>query len=170
MDVKISHLYCYECSLQFDTKYVFDIHLSVTHGKKLDIKQEPDSQASFIPETIEFEIKHPCKGNGGENESKIRKVSIKRQSGHKGKKQFNCDLCNAFFGQKSSLNTHVAIVHEGKKQFKCDICDADFGRKGNLDAHVSTFHEGRKQFKCDICNASFGQKGNLNNHAAIAHE
>ena len=49
MDVKISHLYCYESSLQFDTKYVFDIHLSVTHGKKLDIKQEPDSQASLIP-------------------------------------------------------------------------------------------------------------------------
>ena len=73
MDIKISHLYCYECSLQFDTKYVFDIHLSVTHGKKLDIKQEPDSQASLIPETKEFEIKHPYKGNGGENESKIRK-------------------------------------------------------------------------------------------------
>ena len=76
--IKISHLYCYECSLQFDTKYVFDIYLSVMHGKKLDIKQDPDSQASLIPETKEFEIKHPYKGNGGENESKIRKVSIRQ--------------------------------------------------------------------------------------------
>ena len=86
MDILRRDFYCNDCSLQFDTKYVFDIHLSVTHGKKLDIKQEPDSQASLIPETKEFEIKHPCKGNGGENESKIRKVSIERQSGHKGKK------------------------------------------------------------------------------------
>ena len=170
MDVKISHLYCYECSLQFDTKYVFDIHLSVTHGKKLDIKQEPDSQASFIPETIEFEIKHPCKGNGGENESKIRKVSIERQSGHKGKKQFNCDLCNAFFGQKSSLNTHVAIVHEGKKQFKCDICNVHFGQRDHLNQHVATVHEGKKPFECDICSNSFSKKYTLKSHRATVHE
>ena len=34
---------------------------------------------------------------------------------HEGKKRFNCDICNAEFGQKSYLNIHVAAVHEGKK-------------------------------------------------------
>ena len=68
MDVKISHLYCYECSLQFDTKYVFDIHLSVTHGKKLDIKQEPDSQPSVIHEAKELEINNKDEENTQKNE------------------------------------------------------------------------------------------------------
>ena len=51
-------LYCYECYLQFDIKHVFDVHLSVVHGEKLDIKQEPDSQPSVIYEAKELEIKH----------------------------------------------------------------------------------------------------------------
>ena len=42
MDVLVKALYCFECSIQFDKKYVFDVHLSVVHGEKLDIKEEPD--------------------------------------------------------------------------------------------------------------------------------
>ena len=54
MEVLMRDLYCFECSLQFDTKYVFDVHLSIVHGKKLDIKEEPDSQTLVIPETEEL--------------------------------------------------------------------------------------------------------------------
>ena len=60
------------------------------------------------------------------------------------------------------MNNHVATVHEGKKQFQCDICSANFGEKGSLNKHVATVHEGKKEFKCDICNANFRQKGSLN--------
>ena len=66
MDVLIRSLYCYECSLQFDIKYVFDFHLSVMHGKKLEIKQEPGFQAK------ELVINHPDEENSSNNESKSK--------------------------------------------------------------------------------------------------
>ena len=50
MEFLKTYLYCYECSLQFDAKNVFDVHLSVVHGEKLNEKQEPDSQPSVIHE------------------------------------------------------------------------------------------------------------------------
>ena len=59
MEVSLKELYCFECSLQFDKKYVFDVHLSVVHGEVLEIKQEPASQALVIPEAKKLEIKHP---------------------------------------------------------------------------------------------------------------
>ena len=35
--------------------------------------------------------------------------------------QFKCDICNAKFGQKCSLDRHVVIAHEEKKQLKCEM-------------------------------------------------
>ena len=33
-------LFCIECNLQFDKKYVFDLHLSSEHGDKIELKSE----------------------------------------------------------------------------------------------------------------------------------
>ena len=38
--------FCTQCSLQFGKKYVFDVHLSLVHGKKIVIANE-DSKISF---------------------------------------------------------------------------------------------------------------------------
>ena len=75
-------------------------------------------------------------------ESKGRKGSINIASGHEGKKQFKCDICNVKFGQMSKLKLHVATVHEGKRPFNCNICNANFGQKGNMNSHVATVHDG----------------------------
>ena len=68
---------------------------------------------------------------------------------------------------KSNLNKHVSTVHEGIKPFQCDICNACFGQKDNLNNHIAIVHEGIKQFKCDICHAGFGRKGNLNKNLKL---
>ena len=38
MEVLKGDFYCYECSVQFDKKHVFDIHLSDVHEEQLDKK------------------------------------------------------------------------------------------------------------------------------------
>ena len=130
MEVLMRDLYCYECSLQFDSKYVFDVHLSVVHGEKLEIKQEPDSQPSVIPEAKEVQIEHQDEKNTWKNESKRRKGPIKTASGPKGKEKLKCGIYNVNHGEKSTLKKHVTTVHEGKKQFKCSFCEKDFSLKG----------------------------------------
>ena len=61
----------------------------------------------------------------------------------KERKPFKCNICDASFSEKGSLNKHVASVHEGKKPFQCTICDAKFGARGTLNSHVRTIHEGK---------------------------
>ena len=121
MEVLMRDLYCFECSLQFDIKYVYDVHFSVVHGEKLDIKQDPDYyQSSGVVGSPEFKTENQDVEDICENESKKAKrikVSTKTSSGIEVKEQFKCNICNANFGQKDHLNIHVATVHEGKKQF-----------------------------------------------------
>ena len=84
------------------------------------------------------------KKNVGKKESTRRKVSINTTSDQEEKKQFQCEICNANFGRKGTLDRHVGTVHEGKKQFKCDICNGSFGQKAALKNHVATVHEVKK--------------------------
>ena len=103
MEVFNKDFYCYECSLQFDKKYVFDVHLSVVHGEKLNIKQEPGTQPSVIHEVKELEIKQQGEENTWKNEPERRKVIKKKASGRKGKEKNKCDICNANFERKTAF-------------------------------------------------------------------
>ena len=49
------------------------------------------------------------------------------------------------------LNEHIASIHKGKKPFECNICDASFARKANLNGQLASVHEGKKPFQCNIC-------------------
>ena len=41
--IVLRNMFCTECSLQFNKKIVYDLHLSLVHGKKTSIKQEPNN-------------------------------------------------------------------------------------------------------------------------------
>ena len=41
--IVLRNMFCTECSLQFNKKIVFDLHLSLVHGKMTNIKQEPSN-------------------------------------------------------------------------------------------------------------------------------
>ena len=65
--------FCEECALQFGKKLVFDLHLSLVHGKKTNIKTEPN-----ISDTQESEELFPSHKN---NKYKYAK----------------CETCNSCF-------------------------------------------------------------------------
>ena len=153
MDQKLLRdLFCLQCSLQFNGKYVFSLHQKLVHGSKdLDMKKE------IIPEKSDQESRNDAKTNA---QSPLLLVD----------EEFNCNDCNADFPSRSHLHSHIESFHEDKKQFKCNICDASFTQKGNLNLHIKSVHEGKKSFKCSICDYKFSRKQLLNNHMVSVHE
>ena len=114
----LKDLFCTLCSLQFDKKYVFDVHLSIVHGQKIKVKTEPDI----------------CETNKTE-------VSGKNCSSNVFEKYFGCEICNHHFTRKYQLKKHTESVHEEKKPFKCEICNYSFSQKIHLKTHLKSVHE-----------------------------
>ena len=146
-EAKQQDLFCLQCNLQFGKKLVFDLHLSLVHGKKFDTKTE--AKGDFSEPDLDEDT---TSKDQGENNS------------------YQCEICQRCFKVKGNLKTHVASVHEGKKPFKCEICDKSFPLKGEMKKHITSVHEGMKAFKCDICDKSFSMKGNLKTHFTSVHE
>ena len=64
-------LYCFQCSLQFDKKSIYDMHLSIVHKYKsrtesflTEIKSEPEDM-ELTNESSEIPINHTDYGNSG---------------------------------------------------------------------------------------------------------
>ena len=86
MEISNKALYCEKCSLQFDKKIVFDIHLSFVHKinikieteeKEIEIKEEEDSGSVFQS-----------------NEKKPNPNIVNLNSISEGKKSHNCTICD----------------------------------------------------------------------------
>ena len=145
----MNNSYCEKCSLHFGKKIVFDLHLSLVHGEKIGVKNEPQ----ISKETFQVHQR-----NQEDFSDRVSDIC------------FKCDVCDSIFKTKQNLERHVASVHEGRKPFKCDFCNANFAHKHQLKRHVASVHENKKPFKCDSCDASFARKDKLNGHIASVHE
>ena len=139
-------LFCIQCKLQFGKKIIFDLHLSLVHDKKVEIKTEATSNLTE-PE-LDKDISKDRDGNGS----------------------YKCEICRTCFKLKGNLKKHVDAVHENKKPFKCGICDYSSSHKGHMTAHIKSVHEGNKPFICEICDKGFAQKDNMKNHVSAIHE
>ena len=126
--------YCEKCSLQFDKKIVFDIHLSFVH--KINIKIETEEKEIEIKEEDSGSVFQPSKKKPNRNIVNINSIS-------EGKKSHNCKICDYTTSQKGHLNQHIESVHEGKNH-KCSICDYCCSQKGRLNQHIKSVHEGKK--------------------------
>ena len=158
--------FCENCKLQFGKKYVFDLHLSLVHGQKIEVKSEPIDFEENIqgPEIFQrdyskvqaqkIEVKHDiniCEENIQEPVffEKDSSKGFKRLTGSvQQDKPFKCNNCDASFANNYQIKVHKDSVHEGKKPFKCNICDASFSQKVHLKRHVSSsIHEKRSLAK-----------------------
>ena len=95
----------------------FDLHLSLVHGEKIEIK-------------VESPI---CEENLQESQISEKKFSYKPV--HEKEKAFKCNVCYASFAQNRDLKGHTASVHEGNKPFQCNICDVKFTLKSSWKNH-----------------------------------
>ena len=139
-----------KCSLQFDNKVVYDMHMSLLHKEAKNMEQSANEEIKKEPEfadKINSLQNKKCTGF-------IQKSRTKTTSIDEGKKLKVCLYCDARFSFNSKLKRHVESVHEGKKPHKCSFCDYTCSEKGNLKMHIESVHEGKKLHKCSLCNLS----------------
>jgi uncharacterized Zn-finger protein len=138
----MSDLFCNRCAVQFDKKYVFDLHLSLVHGEKIEVKKKTLT-------ICEEKVQEP-------------NISEKEFSNHRVEKHTKCDVCNSIFKTERTLKVHIQSIHESKRPFKCNTCGSSFSQKGNLKGHIASVHDRKKPDKCPICDASFAKTSHLN--------
>ena len=187
MDCFQKDWYCTQCSLQFDSKCVYDLHIKFVHVLQIltkSIENEPKTNESHQGEDkilpiSPFHEKSPLLLNKNKpfqcekcSFCCSQKTKLKRHVAivHDKKKPFSCRKCDYTCSQKRHLKEHDTTLHEGKKPFKCESCDYSCARKGTIDRHIASVHEGKKPFKCETCEYSTAEKRNLNQHVALVHE
>ena len=125
------------CSLQFDEKSIFDIHLSIVHGKNI---VQSDHQAKLVEIKVENEKLMPQSKNTKPNMNHKKQVDP-FQIKHKESKSHKCSVCDYSCTQKQDLKRHIDAIHENKKPHKCSICDQSFSLKDSLNKHIEFVHE-----------------------------
>ena len=120
---KMKNFFCENCSLQFNKKIVFDLHLSLVHGEKIEVKDEDNKESliEFVPGNPRGKIL-ASKIHDVENITEVVQKFSKLNK--RNEKPFKCKICDAKFARNSKLTNHIAEVHE--KPIKCDICKSNF--------------------------------------------
>ena len=100
-------LYCLKCSLQFDKKTIFDMHLNIVHNEKIEeptdrtSKEEPDETRKKA--IVRCEICGKTVFHMGSMKKHISSV-------HEKKKPFKCEICDYSCSQKGHMNRHVESI------------------------------------------------------------
>ena len=107
--IKENDLFCEKCFLHFDTKYVYDIHLSFVHQKGGNIMQ---LKLVDIKNEYEDLIHHSNISKPNKNpEKQIGQFQFKQNESN----VHQCSICNHSFSGKSYLKRHIELVHEKKE-------------------------------------------------------
>ena len=101
-------LYCFQCSMQFEKRSLYDLHQLIIHNYKSKVETVIKSEPA---ETNVSNIQ----SEQVESQAFIKNVS-------KEKKLYKCKICDYSHTLKGSLKKHIAFFHEGKKPFKCESC------------------------------------------------
>lgn len=95
------------------------------------------------------------------------KVVFKRRSKAelaKLEKKFKCDQCDACYRLPTSLETHLK-THSAT--FVCDICGAFFNNKSNLKQHITYKHTRNYRYFCEFCPKACATSSDLLRHRRV---
>ena len=105
-------LFCDKCSLQFDKKIVYDMHLSIIHKTK----------AEKVEQSIEFwEENQSFMLNSDNTKSNMYDLSLNLNHKETRKKPHECSICDYTSSKKGNLKKNIESVHVGKKPHKYSI-------------------------------------------------
>jgi len=171
--------YCEICCLQFDKKFVFDMHERLVHGitqSEVEIKEEPLEEPPKSHEEDKTETftqllqrSHQCP-NCTSIFSRKDNLMSHIASVHEKKKPHQCTDCDQTYAKKDNLKVHMAAIHEGLRLNKCPHCGTSFAQKTQMLTHISSVHEGKKPFSCSKCDSKFSRKAHLERHTETAHD
>ncbi|XP_075217511.1 uncharacterized protein LOC142322378 [Lycorma delicatula] len=82
---------------------------------------------------------------------------------HKGKRLFQCEICDFKSHSESCINKHQKL-HTKKKEFICEKCGDSFYRKNALLDHFNFVHSEERNFSCEKCGQTFKAASVLNRH------
>ena len=81
--------------------------------------------------------------------------------------KLTCNLCNAKFNIRKTLQSHIQSAHEGLR-YKCNPCDKMYTSNSTLWSHIKAVHEGVK-YECQQCGNKFTRSSSLNFHIRTMH-
>ena len=85
------------------------------------------------------------------------------------KKVYQCCKCKKTYLNRSHLSRHK-LACLGVRNFICDVCEADFTRKNSLNKHRKKCKGGlKKKTVCAECNVEFATAWRYNRHLEQAH-
>ncbi|XP_020289942.1 zinc finger protein 62-like [Pseudomyrmex gracilis] len=87
--------------------------------------------------------------------------------------QYQCQVCDAVFENKSILSKHYNTCHKHNDTFLCTKCDYTTGYLGNLKKHTSIHlndSSSHSFYTCKVCDAVFENKSILSKHYHSSHK
>ena len=109
------NVYCKKCTLKFNEKYVFQLHLSLKHRQKIQVKTEPEfyKEKSHEPQIseksisdhVESEKSYNFETGNSKNEAKTR-FNSQSESNSNAMKSYECIVCSNCFSNKVLLKRH----------------------------------------------------------------
>ena len=177
----VADLYCFQCSLQFETKSNYDIHIYVCNTERI-IKSEPFEEIQKSIDLGVFDLTN-IRSKHKEEQGLVQNVKpiYKKGTVHVGKKPFKCEICGYCCTIKNSTDitakNQSRFLKRSKKEslrLACNQLNSQnqllkkdvIKRKKNYHFKVET----RKKFECNQCAKVYITRGHLNRHINDVHE
>ena len=146
--------YCSRCSLQFDKKIIFDMHLSIVHKEITKIKEEP---LTCENETMKMHVSSVHEGKKQRRCDLTAKRSC--HSDPKIKKTYSCSICLEVL-PRNDVKKHILKVHG----VQCKICQ-EIVKDTTMEEHIALLH----LIKCSFCSKKIAQGEDMKAHVASVH-
>ena len=151
-----------EKNVLYDFEYDF-VGSNGTETRRLAINSPLENITIDLPEQENDEI-GDMKENQSENEE-LPLLNNQEASLSKGKKKYQCKMCDKSFEVKTSLYRHK-IIHKDDNPYKCITCSKAFSNKVDLNRH-ERIHTGERPYKCKCCSRAFTTTSEVKNHERI---